>query len=40
MPVNIYKGENNNREFKIGVDINLFNNPSLWSKMSIFNQTE
>ena len=40
MPVNIYKGENNNREFKIGVDINLFNNPSLWSKMSIFNQTD
>ena len=40
MPVNIYKGENNNREFKIGVDINLFNNPSLWSKMSVFNQTD
>ena len=40
MPVNIYKGENNNREFKIGVDINLFNNPYLWSKISIFNQTD
>ena len=40
MPVNIYKGENNNREVKIGIDINLFNNPSLWSKISVFNQTD
>lgn len=40
MPVNIYKGENNNREVKIGIDINLFNNPSLWSKVSVFNQTD
>ena len=40
MPVNIYKGENNNREFKIGIDKNLFNNPYLWSKISIFNQTD
>ena len=40
MPVNIYKGENNNREVKIGIDENLFNNPSLWSKASVFNQTD
>jgi len=39
MPVNIYKGENSNIETKIGIDGNLFNNPYLWSKTSIFNQT-
>ncbi len=40
MPVNIYKGENSNIETKIGIDSNLFNNPYLWSKTSIFNQTD
>jgi hypothetical protein len=40
MPVNIYKGENANREIKIGIDRNLYNNPYLWSKVSIFNQAD
>ena len=40
MPVNIYKGENSNIESKIGIDKNLFNNPYLWSKISVFNQTD
>jgi hypothetical protein len=40
MPVNIYKGENANTELKIGIDRNLFNNPYLWSKISVFNQTD
>ena len=38
MPVNIYKGENHAAEFHIGLNKNLFNNPSLWSKSAFFNQ--
>ena len=38
MPTNIYKGENHATEFYIGLNRNLFNNPKMWSKISIFNQ--
>jgi hypothetical protein len=38
MPVNIYKGDQNNSERKFGLDINLFNNPRLWHKTAVFNQ--
>ena len=40
MPVNIYKGENHSTEKIIGLNENLFNNPSLWTKVAIFNQKE
>ncbi|HIE83066.1 MAG TPA: hypothetical protein EYQ00_04105, partial [Dehalococcoidia bacterium] len=38
MPVNIYKGEQLNREKQITIATNLFDNPRLWSKVSSFNQ--
>ena len=38
MPVNIYKGENHATEFHLGLNRNLFNNPSMWSKLAVFNQ--
>lgn len=38
MPVNIYKGENYYVDFKVDIADNLFNNSSLWTKKSTFNQ--
>ena len=38
MPVNIYKGEQINSEALIGTNNNLFNNPTLWKKTSVFNK--
>jgi hypothetical protein len=38
MPVNIYKGEQENRERQITIGIQLFDNPGLWSKTAEFNQ--
>ena len=38
MPVNLYKGEQNNYESFIAVDNNLFNNPGAWTKVAYFNQ--
>ena len=40
MPVNFYKGENYNAETKIGLDVNLYNNPGLWSKSAYFNKND
>ena len=37
MPVNIYKGEQVNNEYKIGLNNNLFNNVGLWSKLAYLN---
>jgi len=36
MPVNVYKGENASIEKPIGINSNLFNNPYLWNKLSVF----
>jgi len=38
MPVNIYKGEQENRERQITIGTRLFDNPGLWSKTAEFNQ--
>ena len=38
MPVNIYKGEQYHTEKALERSNDLFNNPSLWSKIAIFNQ--
>ena len=38
MPTNVYKGENHATEYHIGLNKNLFNNPNIWKKLSIFNQ--
>ena len=38
MPVNIYKGEQVYKERYLTLDFDLFNNPSLWRKASIFNR--
>jgi hypothetical protein len=38
MPVNLYKGEQRMKEKRFGVDSDLFNNPDLWSKVSVNNQ--
>ena len=41
MPVNLYKGEaSRNSEKKIGLQVNLDNNPGLWSKISFLNSVE
>lgn len=40
MPVNLYKGENQNLETFLGLDKNLFNNPGLWKKIAVFNQED
>ena len=40
MPVNIFKGENHSTEKLIGLNENLFNNASSWTKVAIFNQKE
>ncbi len=40
MPVNVYKGENHAAEKILMVNPNLFENPSLWNKISIFNQLQ
>ena len=40
MPVNLYKGEISKTELRIGIDINLFNNPGSWTKTAIFNQRD
>ena len=38
MPVNLYKGEaSRNSEKKIGLQVNLDNNPGLWTKISFLN---
>ena len=37
MPVNLYKGEQQNNERKLMIESNLFGNASLWSKQSNFN---
>ena len=34
MPVNLYKGEASRNSEKIGLQVNLDNNPGLWSKIS------
>ena len=38
MPVNVYKGENHAAEKTLMVNPNLFENSSLWNKISVFNQ--
>ena len=38
MPVNIYKGELYHTSRPLESSNDLFNNPSLWSKLSVFNQ--
>jgi len=38
MPVNLYKGEQENKERRLGIGTNLFNNPELWKKAAVFNQ--
>jgi hypothetical protein len=38
MPVNLYKGEQVYKERYLTIDFDLFNNPSLWRKASIFNR--
>ena len=38
MPVNVYKGENHAAEKILMVSSNLFENSSLWNKISIFNK--
>ena len=38
MPVNLYKGEQENQERLYGSEPFLFNNPALWEKSSVFNQ--
>jgi hypothetical protein len=38
MPVNLYKGEQENQERHYGSEPFLFNNPALWKKLSVFNQ--
>ena len=38
MPVNIYKGEQTHTGRAFESEAELFNNPSLWSKVSVFNQ--
>jgi len=38
MPVNLYKGEQYHTERAIGRNNDLFDNPSLWTKTSVFNQ--
>jgi len=40
MPINVYKGENHAAEKNLTLNLNLFENPSLWNKISIFNQFE
>jgi len=40
MPVNLYKGEEQNNEKKLGLDADLYNNPGLWSKIAEFNYME
>ena len=40
MPVNLYKGSNNNVAAHIGLNQNLFNNAEMWTKLAIFNQQE
>jgi len=37
MPINLYKGETQNNENKIGLDNDLYNNSGLWSKVAYFN---
>jgi hypothetical protein len=38
MPINLYKGEaSRNSEKKIGLELNLDQNPGLWSKISFYN---
>jgi hypothetical protein len=39
MPVNLYKGEQVWTEKTIGRADDLFDNPSLWTKLTVFNQT-
>ena len=40
MPVNLYKGEASRNSEKIGLQVNLDNNPGLWSKISFLNSVE
>jgi hypothetical protein len=41
MPINIYKGEaSRNSEKKIGLELNLDQNPGLWSKISFYNSVD
>jgi len=40
MPINLYKGEQYNTERAFQRDNNLFNNPALWSKLSLDNANE
>ena len=38
MPINIYKGEQTNRERQVMISGDLYDNAELWSKISTFNQ--
>jgi len=40
MPVNIYKGEQILSEAIVGVDLNLFRNSAIWSKVAFFNKVK
>ena len=41
MPINLYKGEaSRNSEKKIGLELNLDQNPGLWSKISFYNSVD
>jgi len=41
MPINLYKGEaSRNSEKKIGLELNLDQNPGLWTKISFYNSTD
>ena len=38
MPVNLYKGEQSGIERQFMIDIDLFSNPRVWSKIAEFNK--
>ena len=40
MPVNLYKGEQYHTDKDLEKSNDLFNNPSLWTKLSVFNQRD
>ena len=41
MPINLYKGEaSRNSEKKIGLELNLDQNPGLWRKISFYNSVD
>ena len=41
MPINLYKGEaSRNSEKKIGLEVNLDQNPGLWRKIAFYNNVD